>query len=43
MIDVRNPGDGFKSLRARINALGPPADGDRGMDGAPLTVAPVAG
>ena len=23
MIDVRNPGDGFRSLRARIAALGP--------------------
>src|SRR6516162_5290649 len=42
MIDVRNPSDGFKSLRARVSALGPPAagngTGDRGQDGAPLTV-----
>src|SRR6266851_2475726 len=38
MIDVRNPSDGFESLRARINALGPPAVGDRGQEGAPLTV-----
>jgi dihydrolipoamide dehydrogenase len=38
MIDVRNPADGFKSLRARISSLGPLADGDRGADGAPLTV-----
>jgi len=38
MIDVRNPSDGFRSLRARINALGPPAHSDRGQDGAPLTV-----
>src|ERR1700716_2501073 len=38
MIDVRNPGDGFRSLRARISALGPAADSDRGADGAPLTV-----
>jgi len=38
MIDVRNPSDGFRALRARIRALGPLADGDRGPDGAPLTV-----
>src|SRR2546429_8350010 len=38
MIDVRNPGDGFRALRARVNALGPPAASDRGRDGAPLTV-----
>jgi 2-oxopropyl-CoM reductase (carboxylating) len=38
MIDVRNPLDGFRSLRARIGALGPLAAGDRGADGAPLTV-----
>src|SRR4029077_7508727 len=38
MIDVRNPGDGFGSLRARVSALGPPAASDRGGDGAPLTV-----
>ena len=38
MIDVRNPGDGFASLRARVSALGPPAASDRGGDGAPLTV-----
>jgi pyruvate/2-oxoglutarate dehydrogenase complex dihydrolipoamide dehydrogenase (E3) component len=38
MIDVRNPGDGFRSLRARIAALGTLGDGDRGADGAPLTV-----
>src|SRR5713101_9834660 len=38
MIDVRNPGNGFRSLRARIAALGTPGDGDRGADGAPLTV-----
>src|ERR1700726_2292026 len=38
LIDVRNPSDGFESLRARINALGPPAAGDRGQEGAPLTV-----
>ena len=25
MIDVRNPVDGFGSLRARVNALGDPA------------------
>ena len=25
MIDVRNPGDGFAALRARIHALGPSA------------------
>jgi hypothetical protein len=38
MIDVRNPSDGFKSLRARISELGPTPNGDRGADGAPLTV-----
>src|SRR5262249_36264512 len=38
MIDVRNPGDGFASLRARVSALGPPAASDHGGDGAPLTV-----
>src|SRR5260370_26997478 len=38
MIDVRNPRDGFKSLRARISELGPTPNGDRGADGAPLTV-----
>src|SRR2546423_9910006 len=38
MIDVRNPGDGFASLRARVDALGPPAASDRGRGGAPLTV-----
>jgi len=38
MIDVRKPSDGFRSLRTRINALGPLAAGDRGADGAPLTV-----
>ncbi len=38
MIDVRNPGDGFRSLRARIAALGTLGPGDRGADGAPLTV-----
>ena len=38
MIDVRNPSDGFRALRARIRALAPLADGDRGPDGAPLTV-----
>ena len=38
MIDVRKPSDGFKSLRARIHALGPLAAGDRGADGSPLTV-----
>ena len=38
MIDARNPSDGFESLRTRINVLGPPADSDRGKDGAPLTV-----
>jgi len=38
MIDVRKPSDGFRSLRARIHALGPLATGDRGADGAPLTV-----
>jgi dihydrolipoamide dehydrogenase len=38
MIDVRNPGDGFRSLRDRISSLGPLAGGDRGADGAPLTV-----
>jgi dihydrolipoamide dehydrogenase len=36
MIDVRNPGDGFRSLRDRIGSLGPLAD--HGADGAPLTV-----
>jgi 2-oxopropyl-CoM reductase (carboxylating) len=38
MIDVRNPDDGFKSLRARIRALGSLAPRDQGTDGAPLTV-----
>ncbi len=38
MIDVRNPGDRFRGLRARIGSLGSPPDGDRGADGAPLTV-----
>ncbi|HEY7016189.1 MAG TPA: FAD-dependent oxidoreductase [Streptosporangiaceae bacterium] len=38
MIDVRNPGDGFRALRARIGALGALAESDRGADGAPLTV-----
>jgi 2-oxopropyl-CoM reductase (carboxylating) len=38
MINVRNPGDGFRALRARIGSLGSPASGDRGSDGAPLTV-----
>ncbi|MHB1876930.1 MAG: hypothetical protein ACYCPF_18985, partial [Streptosporangiaceae bacterium] len=38
MIDVRNPADGFRSLRARIDALGGPGHRDRGEDGAPLTV-----
>ncbi|HEX9625027.1 MAG TPA: FAD-dependent oxidoreductase, partial [Streptosporangiaceae bacterium] len=38
MIDVRKPSDGFRSLRARIHALGPLAAGDHGADGAPLTV-----
>lgn len=38
MIDVRNPADGFRSLRARIDALGGPGHGDRGEEGAPLTV-----
>ncbi len=38
MIDVRNPDDGFRALRARIGSLGPLAEGDRGADGAPLTV-----
>lgn len=38
MIDVRNPADGFRGLRARIHGLGPLADGDRGAPGAPLTV-----
>src|SRR5258708_34744152 len=38
MIDVRKPSDGFKSLRARIHALGPLAAGDCGADGSPLTV-----
>ena len=38
MIDVRNPGDGFTSLRARISALGSLTERDRGADGAPLTV-----
>ncbi len=38
MIDVRNPADGFRSLRARIAALGTLGPGDRGADGAPLTV-----
>jgi 2-oxopropyl-CoM reductase (carboxylating) len=38
MIDVRNPRDGFKALRARISALGSPAEGDYGAEGAPLTV-----
>ena len=38
MIDVRHPGDHFRSLRARINALGPVPASDRGADGAPLTV-----
>jgi dihydrolipoamide dehydrogenase len=38
MIDVRHPADGFRSLRARVNALGSLGDNDRGADGAPLTV-----
>lgn len=38
MIDVRNPRDGFSGLRERIGELGEPAGGDRGADGAPLTV-----
>jgi len=38
MIDVRNPSDGFTSLRARIGELGPTPNDDRGADGAPLTV-----
>lgn len=38
MIDVRNPSDAFTALRGRIHALGPLANGDRGEDGAPLTV-----
>ncbi|HEX9354006.1 MAG TPA: FAD-dependent oxidoreductase, partial [Streptosporangiaceae bacterium] len=38
MIDVRNPADGFRSLRARIAALGTLGERDRGADGAPLTV-----
>jgi 2-oxopropyl-CoM reductase (carboxylating) len=38
MIDVRHPADGFRSLRARIAALGPLTDSDRGAEGAPLTV-----
>ena len=38
MIDVRHPSDGFEALRTRIDAPGPPADSDRGKDGAPLAV-----
>ena len=38
MIDVRNPSDGFRSLRARIGELGPLGANDRGAGGAPLTV-----
>lgn len=38
MIDIRNPRDRFKALRARISALGSPAGSDRGAEGAPLTV-----
>ena len=38
MIDVRNPADGFRSLRARIAALGTLGERDRGADGTPLTV-----
>jgi hypothetical protein len=38
MIDVRNPSDGFEALRTRIDTLAPPADSDRGKDGAPLTM-----
>jgi pyruvate/2-oxoglutarate dehydrogenase complex dihydrolipoamide dehydrogenase (E3) component len=38
MIDVRNPGDGFAGLRARIRELGP-LPGDPGPDGGPLSVA----
>src|SRR3984957_7356444 len=38
MIDVRNPSDGFKALRARINEPGPLPETDRGRPGAPLTV-----
>jgi pyruvate/2-oxoglutarate dehydrogenase complex dihydrolipoamide dehydrogenase (E3) component len=38
MIDVRNPSDGFTSLRARLSELGPTPNDDRGTDGAPLTV-----
>lgn len=38
MIDVRNPADGFTSLRARIHALGDPGPNGCGADSAPLTV-----
>ena len=38
MIDVRNPGDGFSGLRARIRELGP-LPGGPGPDGGPLSVA----
>jgi dihydrolipoamide dehydrogenase len=38
MIDVRNPSDGFRSLRARIGELGPLGAGDRGAHGTSLTV-----
>jgi 2-oxopropyl-CoM reductase (carboxylating) len=38
MIDVRHPADGFRSLRARVHALGALGEGDRGAPGAPLTV-----
>ncbi len=38
MIDVRNPGDGFAALRARISALGALTSRDRGAPGTPLTV-----
>jgi pyruvate/2-oxoglutarate dehydrogenase complex dihydrolipoamide dehydrogenase (E3) component len=38
VIDVRNPADGFRALRARVDALGEPVGDDRGADGQPLTI-----
>ncbi|TNC28287.1 NAD(P)/FAD-dependent oxidoreductase [Amycolatopsis alkalitolerans] len=37
-MDVRNPSDRFRALRARISGLGEPPGADRGEPGQPLTV-----